>query len=252
MVDIPVIKLPQRKLDESSPVPLYYQLRELIAGTIEEGEYGPEYKLPSEQTLAETFGLSRMTVRQATSALVNDGVLVRKRGLGTYISPPKVEQGLRLAGFTEDMERRGMVPSTRILAIQHIQATENTARALDISKGDTVIVLERLRFADGEPMAYERCHLSVQRFPDLEEQIVRQQSLYTVLTRKYAVEPVKARQILEATVATGREAELLKVSKGAPLLLLERSTLDKTGTAIEFVKSLYRADRYVFHVELHR
>ncbi|MTI94548.1 MAG: GntR family transcriptional regulator [Firmicutes bacterium] len=250
---MPLIELPDQKLDESSPTPLYYQLRELIADTIKGGQYGPEYKLPSERELAEKYGLSRMTVRQATIALVNDGFLVRKRGMGTFVSPPKVEQGLlKLTGFTEDMRQRGMVPSTRILAMKQEQASENTARKLGIAEGEGIILLERLRLADGEPMAYERCHLPQGRFPELTEDDLKGQSLYALLTTKYNISFESAKQSLEATVATKREAAMLNVTRGAPLLLLERSTLDQNGRVIEFVKSLYRADRYKFHVHLLR
>lgn len=255
MVIINTVKLPSKKIDDSNPTPLYYQVREIIASAIEEGNYDSSYKLPSERELAEIFGLSRMTVRQATTSLVNDGVLVRKRGMGTFVAPPKMEQGLlQLTGFTEDMKQRGMVPSTRFLSVKKIRASESAAQKFSIVKGDQVIVLERLRLADGEPMAYEVSHLPWQRFPGLDAHITSGQalSLYEILKTKYGAEIFKARQSIEATLATAREAELLNINKGTPLLLLERFTLDKPGNVIEVVKSLYRADRYKFHVELMR
>lgn len=249
---MPVIYLPDQKLDESCPTPLYYQLRELIADAIRDGQYGPDYQLPSERELAEKYHLSRMTVRQATIALVNDGLLVRRRGKGTYVSPPKVEQGLlKLTSFTEDMRQRGMEPSTRIVAITRRRANNKAAKELGIEPGELLIMLERLRLADGEPMAYERCHLPLLRFPELSQDDLMG-SLYEHLGNKYGVKPADARQSLEATIATRREAELLHVAKGAPILLLERSTMDETGQVFEYVKSLYRADRYKFYVQLHR
>jgi GntR family transcriptional regulator len=250
---MPVINLPDQKLDETCPTPLYFQLRELIADTIKDGQYGPEYQLPSERELAEKFHLSRMTVRQATAALVNDGLLVRRRGKGTFVSPPKVEQGLlQLTSFTEDMEGRGMHPSTRIIAVRSLTATGKTAKVMGLAPGSPLILLERLRLADGKPMAYERCHLPLARFPDLNEDILGSGSLYALFHSRYKIKPTHAKQSLEATLASRREAELLQVNQGAPLLLLERITTDEKKLAIEFVKSLYRADRYKFYVQLHR
>lgn len=246
-----VISLPNRKLDESSPSPLYYQLMELITDVIENGQYGPEYQLPSERELAEKFGISRMTVRQATVALVNNGTLVRKRGKGTFVSPPKVEQGLlSLTSFTEDMENRGMTPSTRILSMKNVLPSENTARALDINVVDKIILLERLRMANGLPMAYERCHLSYQLFPGLTETDIKDRSLYGILREDFGITLTRARQTVEATLATAKEADLLHVKKGGPLLLFERVTLDSNDRVVEFVKSVYRADRYKFFVEM--
>lgn len=249
---MPIITLPNRKLNESNPAPLYYQLRELIANAIETNKYGPEYQLPSERELAEKYSLSRMTVRQATTSLVNDGTLVRRRGKGTFVSPPKVDQGLlKLTSFTEDMRQRGMAPSTRLLGMKQIHPSEHAARELGIFVEDTVFVVERLRLADEKPMAYECCHLPSRRFPDLVESDVRG-SLYQLFKNKFGITLARARQSLEGTIASQRETELLKVGRGVPLLLLERTTLDENDQAIEFVKSLYRADRYKFHVQMFR
>lgn len=250
---MPIIPLPDQPLDETSPAPLYYQLRELIADAIRDGQYGPDYQLPSERELAELFRLSRMTVRQATAALVNDGILVRRRGKGTYVSPPKLDQGLlQITSFTEDMERRKMKPSARIISIRNLAATGKTAQIMGLPPGAMLILLERLRLANGKPMAYERCFLPQARFPDLSEKILGSGSLYELFRSRYKVYPASAWQSLEATLASYREAELLQVNKGAPMLLLERITLDEKQTVIEFVKSLYRGDRYKFSVQLNK
>jgi|SRR5690554_1024015 len=250
---MPIIPLQNCKLDESSPTPLHYQLRQIITEAIQEGQYGQEYKLPSERELAEMCGISRMTVRQATTSLVNDGVLMRKRGMGTYVSPPKVEQSLlKLTSFTEDMLSRGMQPSTRVLAVREVEAGENSAaKHLGLDEDDPIILLERLRLADGEPMAYERGHFPLRRFPDLAKEL-RERSLYEFLRSNYGVTIADAQQSLEAALATRQEADVLHVTKGSPLLLLQRTTRDYRGEVFEFVKSLYRADRYKFHVRLSR
>lgn len=247
-----VIVLPDRSLDETSPIPLYYQLRELIADAIKDGQYGPDHQLPSERELASRFCLSRMTVRQATVALVNDGLLVRRRGKGTYVAQPKIEQGLlRLTSFSEDMRQRGLPPSTRIITLRRLPAAGKAADLMGLELGSPLILLERLRLAADKPMAYELCYLPFNRFPDLSEASLGSGSLYELLEAKYNVKPTFAWQSLEATLASQREAQLLQIKREAPLLQLERVTWDEKQTVIEFVKSLYRADRYKFSLQLH-
>lgn len=248
---MPVISLPKQELDGYSPTPLYFQLRELIASAIKGGNYGPCCQLPSERELADMYGLSRMTVRQATTALVNDGLVVRRRGKGTFVAPPKLEYGvLHLTSFTEDMVQRGFTPSTSLLTVRSLAAIGKTARVMGLTPGSVLTLIERLRLANGEPMAYELCHLPVERFPDLTSAAVGEGSLYELLQTRYGVRAASADQTLEATLASPREADLLQVRQGAPLLLLERVTRDANNQVIEFARALVRADRYKFFVEL--
>jgi len=248
---MPVIALPDQPLDETSPTPLYFQLRELIADAIKGGQCGPDCQLPSERELAEKYGLSRMTVRQATVALVSDGLLIRRRGKGTYVAPPKYERGLfGLTSFSEDMKKRGLTPSARIISLRQVPAPSKTADIMGLAPGSTLVLLERLRLADDQPMAYEFSYLSFQRFPDLTEELLGAGSLYELFWARYGIRLSHAWQSIEAVLASPREAKLLSINQGAPLLLLERTAYDETNTVVEFVKSLYRADRYRFSVQL--
>lgn len=240
-------------LQTDSPVPLYFQLQAIIKRLIETGHVSCGDRLPSERQIAEWAMINRLTVRQALAALVNEGVLIRRRGLGTFVAPPKLEQGLtKLTSFTEDMLRRGLSPSTVVLSLSVQAAEQRIAQALWLTPGEEVIVLERLRLADDKPMALEVSHMPYRRFPDFLTAgfDLARTSLYETLRRHYNVEFARAIETLEARSALSREAELLGIASGAPLLARERTTLDRADVPLEHVRSLYRADRYRFVIEV--
>lgn len=248
---MPMITLPSQNLDENSPTPLYFQLQELIATTIKASNWGLNCQLPSERELATMYGLSRMTVRQAMTALVNDGLVVRRRGKGTYIAPPKLEYGLlHLTSFAEDMKQRGLRPSTRLIAVRQLTAIGKTARVMGLTPGSVITLIERIRLANDQPMAYELCHLPQERFPNILEEEVNDGSLYDFILNKYNVKPFKAEQTCEATIASPREADFLQIKSGAPLLLLERVSRDNNDRVVEFARALVRGDKYKFSVDL--
>lgn len=236
-----------------SSVPLYYQLKERIREQIEAGILKPGDKIPSERELSLAYGMSRMTVRQGLTELVNEGLLYREQGKGTFVSLPKISQGLmKLTSFTEDMLRRGLQPGGRVLSLEVVEATPRLAGILVLPEDRRIYRLERLRLADGHPMALEITHLPYHVFPDLMREELGHRSLYAILETKYGVKVQRAIQSLEPVVANHYEAEILGVAPGAPLLLMERTTYDVSDRPIEYVKSLYRGDRYKFVVELTR
>ena len=240
-------------LQADSPVPLYFQLQTKIKLLIETGQLAYGDRLPSERQIAELAMINRLTVRQALTALANEGVLTRRRGLGTFVATPKLEHGLaKLTSFTEDMQRRGLTPSTVVLSLGIQAAEQRVAQALGLAAGEEVIVLERLRLADGTPMALEVSHLPCRRFPDFltEGFDFARTSLYDTLRRHYNVNFARAIETLEARSDLSREAELLGIASGSPLLARERTTLDITDVPLEHVRSLYRADRYRFVIEV--
>nr|PZN38214.1 MAG: phosphonate metabolism transcriptional regulator PhnF [Bacillota bacterium] len=235
-----------------APVPLYYQIMRWLLEQIEAGHLKAGDRIPSERELTEQFQVSRMTVRQALRELEAQGYLERVQGKGTYVSIPKVEQPLlALTSFTEDMHRRGMTPGSVLLRAGTIPAGRRCARALGISETEPVVRLERLRLADGKPMALEVTHLPADLCPGILDADLTG-SLYQLLAERYGVVLARATQTLEAVSATGREARLLGVREGAPLLLMERITRDREGRAVEYVRSLYRGDRYRFSTEMLR
>ncbi|MEW6523002.1 MAG: GntR family transcriptional regulator [Bacillota bacterium] len=235
------------------PTPLYYQIKEIIKGDITEGRLQPQDQLPSETELVREYGVSRMTVRQAILELVNEGLLYRKRGKGTFVARPKITQGLYgLTSFTEDMEKRGLKPSGKVLALATVALGKDVAGLLGIEPGAPAVRLERLRLADDQPMALEISHLPLPRFEWILSEDLTGRSLYRLLREEHGVEFERARQTIEVVVATRYEAGVLEVNIGAPLLKMERVAYDRKGEPVEAVKSTYRADRYKFVMDLPR
>jgi GntR family transcriptional regulator len=240
-------------LDKHSHLPLHQQLKATIEDCILSGEWLPGTRVPSERELCELYQISRITVRQALSALVMEGRLIRTQGRGTFVASPRIEQRLtQLTGFTQDMHARGKRPSSRVLEAESIAAPPNVARALKIKIGENVIMLKRLRLADKEPVAIETAYLPEARCPDLlllTEQLATH-SLYDLLTKKYNLRPVRAVQQMEAIACPAAEAKLLRTRKGTPVLHIHRTTCDREGKPFELVESFYRGDRYTFYAEL--
>lgn len=235
------------------PVALYVQIKETIKASILDGQMRPGDQLPPETELVKQYGVSRMTVRQAILELVNEGLLYRRRGKGTFVAQPKITQGLcGLTSFTEDMETRGLRPSGRVLSLGKVPADKEVADLLGVQAAAPVVRLERLRLADGRPMALEVSHLPVPRFEWLLREDLSDRSLYRLLRDACGLDLARARQTIEVAVANPCEAAILKVHAGAPLLRMERVAFDRKGEAVEAVRSLYRADRYKFVLDLPR
>lgn len=235
--------------------PLYQRLMELLQEEIDAGRLKPGDQVPSERELADQYSMSRMTVRHALTELVNEGILYRQQGKGTFVALPKIRQKLGgLTSFTEDMVSRGLRPGAHVLSVQVVPAPYRVRHALglpDDAAAAEVLRVERLRLADGEPMALEVTHLPLTRIHGLSGENLDNVSLYERL-QQYGVVPNHATQTIEPAAADAALARVLKVREGALLLLLERTTYDQRGEAIEFVSSHYRGDRYRFMVELQR
>lgn len=238
-------------LDKDSPIPLYYQLQQIVEERIDGGEWPPGMQVPSERELCEQFQVSRITVRQALLALANQGRLTRQQGVGTFVASPRIKQRLnRLTGFTEELEARGQHPGARVLQLELLPAPPTVARGLDLPPGEEVILVKRLRLADEEPLAIEIAHLPAHLCPGLEHQDLGAHSLYELLGREFDIVPARAEQQIEALACPATEARLLGVRKGSPMLHMYRVTYGRDGQAIEHTESFYRGDRYIFHVEL--
>ncbi len=236
-----------------SPVPRYHQLKEILREKIRSGEWKPGDLIPSERELSETYGISRMTTRQAITDLVNEGVFYREQGKGTFVTRHKITQQLiRLTGFTEDIRARGQQPSTKVLSAQMFPADEVVAEKLRISPGFLVVRLQRLRLADGEPLAIELSHLNFKGCEKLLEEDLEQNSLYRLLEAKYSVPLMEAEQELEAGLAGNDEAHLLKIHVGSSVLYTRRTTYTDRYQPIEYAKSVYCGNKYTFYTHLKR
>ena len=238
-------------LDKTTAIPIYHQLKEWLRAEIASGTWQPGDLIPSERELSEQFGISRMTVRQALNELREEGILRREQGRGTYVAEPKIEQRLtRLTGFTEDMKRRALRSGARVLQQMWVDAPAAAAKALRITPGKQIVLLQRLRMAEGEPMAIESSYLHFSSMAGLLEENFENQSLYHCLSEKYGILPTRAEQKVEAAICREQDCQLLHIEPGSPVLRNRRITYDQRNKPFEYTHSIYRGDRYIFYVEL--
>lgn len=231
------------------PVPKHVQLKEILASIVAD-ELGPDAPIPSERDLMAEYGVSRMTVREAIGQLVSEGRLYRVRGKGTFVAPPRVDSMLELHSFTEDMRRRGHEPATIVLRSVELNPPDSVRRALRLTAGETAYRIERLRIADGIPMALEDGWYAARELPHLLDRDLSG-SLYALLAREYGVVIDAAGQVVRSAIAEAQAARVLGVAVGAPLLVLER-TSTASGRPVEQITSWYRGDRYQVHIDLGR
>lgn len=235
------------RLKREAPDPLYTQLRDALVGEIQAGRFRPHDRIPSERELSTQFRVSRMTARQALLDLVREGALYTRVGKGTFVAQPKIDQPLRsLTGFSQDMQVRNTRPGSRVLEARTVPATAEVAAALRLLPGNEVILLHRLRLADGEPLAVETAYLPLALCPSLLAHDFANESLYAVLTDDYGFTLTHAEQTLEAALAGPRELELLKLTPPAAVQHIQRLTFRQDGIPVEYVLSTYRGDRYKF------
>jgi len=208
--------------------------------------------LSSEHELAEQHGLSRATVRHALDELEHDGWIYRQKGVGSFAPVRRFEQDLtQLVSTTEDMRQRGWSLLTRVLSLQPLPAATHVARALELSSGAPVYELCRLRLVDDVPISVQTAYLPAALCPRLEENDLAA-SLYRLLESRYGLRLWSGRETLCARGATEREARLLDIPEGTPVMYAERITYAATGVAVEYLEAVWRGDRYDFKVTLTR
>jgi GntR family transcriptional regulator len=231
------------------PVPKHRQLRDILLSLID-SELTPDSPIPSERDLVTRFNVSRATVREAVGRLVSEGRLYRVRGKGTFVAAPRVESQLHLASFTEDMRRRGHKPSTIVLGADESIPPPPARAALSLTNTDRAYRIERLRSADGAPMAHEVSWLPAGPLPGLLEHDLAG-SVYAILARDYGRLLDSAAQTVWAEGADPLRSRVLRVPPAAPLLVFRRTSY-ASGRPMEHVTSWYRADRYQVHMKLDR
>jgi len=238
-----------RRTIRAERAPLFASVGEALKEEIANGRFAQADVLPGERELAQIMDVSRTTLRRAIAGLVDEGVLVHRHGAGTFVrrSPPHVEQPLsRLTSFTEDMRLRGLTASSRVIERGTFLPTPEESMMLDISLGETVFRLARLRLADGVPMAIERATVPL-RFLGGAKPVG--DSLYATLAAS-GFRPVRALQRLRAVVIGAAEAALLEIPEGSPALDIHRIAYVADGRRVEFTRSFYRSDTYDFVAEL--
>lgn len=242
---------PTIQLNRSSKVPLYHQLYEILRAKIVNGQWSAGAMIPPESELCREYQVSQITARQALDNLVNDGLIYRQRGRGSFVTQPAIETSLsRIISFSEDMHSRGYEPGSRVLYSGIVAATPPVAAKLKIEPGEELAQLNRQRFADGEPLSIERASL-VHRFcPGVLDRDYESNSLRAALAADFGLQLVRAEQSIRALSANRELAELLSVQPGDPLLGIERVSFAQQNAPVEYLQIFYRSDRYVLHTEL--
>lgn len=220
---------------------------EIVAGRLKQGD-----QIPSERIIAEDYGISRMTARQALKHLAERGFVEARVGQGTFVGTPRIQQELStLTGFTEEMARQGRKAGSIVVEAMRRVPDAETAQALALAAGAEVWRITRVRLADGEPVALETTEVAVDLAPDLLDRAdFARSSLYATLIGEYGLRPATAEQTLAAAAAEPSVALPLGIARGAPVLQLTRLTRDAGGRALEHVRSFYRGDAFVMKVRL--
>ena len=239
-------------VDPDLPTPVYLQLQTQLRAYIVDGRLPSGAALPSERTLADRLGLSRMTIRRALAALVAEELLEQRHGSGTFVRADRVRQSVdRVLGFSDEMRRLGKTSGARLVSFASIKADANVAMNLQTDVGRVVTRITRVRTANDRPLALQTAYLPPRFHPFRIEDLVNLGSLYAVLRRNYGVIPKSARQTVLARMPTVHEIDLLELDDPVPpVLSLERTTVDAAGLPIEYVQSAYDGRSYQLELYL--
>ena len=241
-------------IDFQSHIPYYYQLIEIIKYQIKEGVWLPGEKILSEPELCDLYGVSRTVVRQALRELEMDGIIFRRKGKGTYVAKPKINEGLiqKITGFYQDMKERGLNPVTKVLYQEIIPAPAKVAGYLEIPVGTEIVDIKRLRYIQDEPIQLVTTYIPCAISPDLVHVDLSDRSLYEYLETENGVKIMRGIRYIEAVLANQEEADLLEIEEGDPLIMLDSISYAASGQVFEYYHALHRGDRSRFEVDLVR
>jgi GntR family transcriptional regulator len=241
--------------NKQSAVPYYHQVKESVKALIASGDLKPGEMLPSELSLSGQLGISRLVVHRAFRELVTEGLLIRKRAVGTFVAPP-IKRSYVVTGplfsMTENLSADALEPSNTILLQEVIPAEDEIGNELKLSKAATVVHLRNLRLAKQLPFAIEDMYLPFDRFPALANMDLNNTSVYVTLEKIYDAHPQEALDQVTAGSATAQEAALLGINKSAPVMRLKRISTDRQGLTVEYSTVVFHADRYQFVARLQR
>lgn len=235
-------------LDRSGPVPLYFQVAQKIEGAIMNGTLPAGSRLENEVSLGDRLGLSRPTVRRAIQDLVDKGLLVRRRGIGTQVVHGQVTRGVELTSLYEDLSRSGQKPSTKILNYKITNADAKISEQLGVAVGSPVLYLQRVRFADKVAVSIMENWLP-EDFTDITQEELNEHGLYQIM-RGRGVTIRVAKQKIGARKSSSFESTVLEIDKNSALLTMDRTAYDNSGRAVEFGHHCYRPDLYSFEATL--
>ncbi|MDI7246780.1 MAG: GntR family transcriptional regulator [Bacillota bacterium] len=240
---------PLGSIDRNQPIPAYYQLKEILRSAIASGRLKPEDKIPEESLLGSTYGVSRMTARRAIQELQKEGLVYRRRALGTFVARPKFERELGyLSSFTQDLRKQGFTVNTRILGARQEGANDIVAGKLDVAQGSPVYVLERVKVLNGVSMYLETAWLPAALCPGLIEIDLVDASLHEVLETSYGVKLASASIGIEACSAGNECVQHLGVKRGTPLLHFEQVTYLDSGQPVIYQDGFVRGNGYKYRV----
>jgi GntR family transcriptional regulator len=236
-------------IDRESPIPLYYQLKELLTGRITSDEWQPGDMLPTEEQLQEQYELSRTTVRQALKELEFEGKISRYRGRGTFVSKPKISHSPDPHfNLTAYLTQQGMEPGWQVLSAGWVSATAEVADRLGVKAGSRVYQLQRLRMANDEPIGYHITHVIPVLGEAIDENRLDQGGSLDYLHGPGQLEESYANRTIEAILASDETAKLLDIVKGSPILLIRRQVFNADGVPVEDMRAMYRGDRFQYRV----
>ena len=226
--------------------PLYIKIKDNLLGLLASGSLKPGDILPSEAQLSVQYSASRITIRRALKELIQLGILYTLQGKGTFVAHAPIREMSGFHSFTEDIKSKGLMPSSVLLRFQQLPAEQDVAAHLHIRTGAQVYLIQRLRLADDEPVAFETAYLPVSLFPGLEEHDLGQ-SLYQILREVYQVYPAWADAEIQSTAATHEMAQALGMGAGEPVLKAHRLTYTDAFNVVEYVISVYCGNRFTFY-----
>lgn len=238
------------KIDKSTPVPLYFQLKKLIMEEIRNGTYKVGSLIPTEKELSDTFQISRTTVRQAVTELVQEGWLYRIKSKGTFVSQPKISQDFikRLESFNDQILRAGMTPSTEVLKLEVQKASSRVAASLELKGKDAVIYLHRKRLANEEPIVTIETYLPYEDCSFILSHDLEKERLYGILNERKETSVFRVNRIVEAVEADARDEQYLNIKKGKPIQFFTSTGYNAYGKPIEYSLARYRGDRNSFEI----
>jgi GntR family transcriptional regulator len=232
---------------------LYARIEETIATEIAQGEYRPGDQLPTEDALLERFQVSRITVRRAIQNLVRRGLIEIRRGLGTFVLPPRIEAELtKLTGFVEDMNATGRKATASVVSQGIVAASTRVAERLQLTKGTKVMQIKRVRLADGVPISFDETYLPLFLGNRIVKNDLRLHPIFTLLEEEYGVPLVQADYLLEAVIATRAVADALQVKAGSPVFQIERTSMTTGNQPVDYEVLSYRGDLVRFTTRLLR
>lgn len=241
-------------INKDIPVPLYYQIKQMLLTAIKDGRLKDGDMLPTELEFCEQCQVSRPTIRQALSELVSEGYLYRLKGKGTFVASPKIDARFlnKLQSFNEEMLQKGLQPSTQVLSFHVVQGRGIFSEKLMLPASEPLFYLERVRYTNNEPIVYLETYFPYKQFRAMEDVDFVSQSLYHSMEERCGTHVVRVQRDIEAVNATQREATLLMIPKASAMMLVKTTAFTEQGIPAEYSIARYRGDRNKFSVELQR